>query len=104
MSENKDKSLSKNREKPDKKNDNENLKTITSEVKEEKLKTKPPIITREEKDSLLKLPFILLANRLKYTKPLIEALKLVYNWTDSTPLTKDELTNLTRKWLHNKVN
>jgi len=101
MTENKDKSLSKNREKPDKKNNNETLKSLSSEAKEEK--PKPEIITRQEKDALLKLPFILLANRLKYTKPLIEALKLVYNWTDSTPLTKDELTRLTRKWLHNKA-
>ena len=65
-------------------------------------KPKPEVITREEKDALLKLPFILLVERLKYTKPLQAALKTVYNWTDSTLLTKNELTEFARKWLHGK--
>ena len=100
MSDYKDKKPHENIKKQDEKVSNKFSKQ-NKQIKTDE-KPKPSIITREEKDKLLKLPFILLAERLKYTKPLQAALKTVYNWTDSTLLTKNELTEFARKWLHGK--
>ena len=51
-----------------------------------------------------KLPFIHLADKFGFSKPLIEALKVEYRLSDSFQLSEEELIKKSEKWLCSKSN
>ena len=60
------------------------------------------IKTVDEKTSTVKLPFIHLVKTIGLSRPLLEALKLAFNLTDSTLISEDDLKIKTEKWLCSK--
>ena len=56
----------------------------------------------EVKPSIIKLPFIHLVKKLGLSRPLVEALKVEYDFRDSTQISKDELIKKSEKWLCGK--